>query len=223
MRTAARLHFSTSTLAALLCALFSAAGPAGAAVFAVQTLLDAPDTAAGDGLCASPLAGAPCTLRAAVEEANALAGADRIELPAGTFAITVAGAGEDFAATGDLDLLDELEIEGAGEAQTILDGGALDRIFDLRPTGTPLALALRELTLRGGLAHPGGCLRNPAFGEVDLYRVTFTDCRSTGGGAIVNAGAVRGVEVTFTANMGPLGSEDSAQGGAALRRSSGSR
>ncbi len=222
MRTAARLPLSTWTLAALL----SAAAPAGAAVFAVQTLLDAPDTAAGDGLCASPLAGAPCTLRAAVQEANALAGPDRIELPAGTLLLSVTGTGENLAATGDLDLLDELEIAGAGESLTIVDGGALDRVLDLRPTAAALALRLRHLTVRGGLtsgsSEPGGCLRNAASGTVDLYRVTFTDCRSTSGGAIVNAGAVRGVEVTFAANMGPPGDEDRPEGGAILNDGPGS-
>ena len=128
MRTAARLPLSTWTLAALL----SAAAPAGAAVFAVQTLLDAPDTAAGDGLCASPLAGAPCTLRAAVQEANALAGPDRIELPAGTLLLSVTGTGENLAATGDLDLLDELEIAGAGESLTIVDWDEVQQVDRLR-------------------------------------------------------------------------------------------
>ncbi len=209
-----------------LAAFFAGAAPVAGATFTVQTLLDAADAAVGDGICSSPLAGTPCTLRAAVQEANALAGADRIELPAGTTLLSVAGAGENLTATGDLDLLDDVEIEGAGETSTIVDGALLDRIFDLRPTAAPLRLSLRRLTLRGGLAaglaEPGGCLRNPASGEVELYRVTFTDCRSNGGGAIVNGGAVRGVEVTFAANMGPLGNEDQVQGGAILNDGPGS-
>lgn len=210
-------------LLALACQL---ASPSHAAVFTVDILIDASDSAHGDGVCASALAGAPCTLRAAVQEANALAGADRIELPAGSLVLTVAGIGEELAATGDLDLLEALEIAGTGETTTVLDGGALDRLFDLRPTAGPLFLTLRHLTLRGGLtttlAQPGGCLRNAASGVVDLYRVTFTDCRSGAGGAIANAGAVRGVEVTFAANMGPPGDEDWATGGAILNDGPGS-
>ncbi|HMS50309.1 MAG TPA: CSLREA domain-containing protein, partial [Candidatus Saccharibacteria bacterium] len=41
--------------------------------------VDSPDNNPGDGVCASNNVGNPCTLRAAIEEANALAGADTIE------------------------------------------------------------------------------------------------------------------------------------------------
>ncbi len=79
-----RVHVPLRTfpllLSTLVCPL---ASPSDAAVFSVDSLIDASDSAHGDGVCASALAGAPCTLRAAVQEANALAGADRIELPAG--------------------------------------------------------------------------------------------------------------------------------------------
>ena len=51
-----------------------------AATFTVNDIGDAPDASAGNGSCAT--AGGVCTLRAAIEEANALAGADVI-----TFAI----------------------------------------------------------------------------------------------------------------------------------------
>jgi predicted outer membrane repeat protein len=204
--------------AGALLLLFAAS--AGGAIFTVDTALDASDLASGDGTCASVLAGAPCTLRAAVQEANALAGADRIELPAGVFTLSLAGSGEDLAATGDLDVVEALEISGADEAATILDGGALDRLFDLRPELAALTFALRRLTLRNGLAgsfqQPGGCLRNAAPAAVELDRVTFTDCRARAGGAIYNAGGIRGVEVTFAANMGPPGDEDWALGGAIL-------
>ena len=213
-------------LAALLLAEATAATPADAAVFTVDSLLDAPDDSPGDGLCASVLAGAPCTLRAAVQEANALPGADRIELPAGTIVLSLAGTGEELAATGDLDLLDPLEIIGAGEELTILDGGELDRVFDLRPTASPVALSLRSMTLTGGLStgstQPGGCLRNAASGIVELFRVTFTGCRAGAGGAVANAGAVHGIEVTFSGNMGPPGDENGAEGGAILNDGPGS-
>ena len=53
------------------------------ATFAVDYDLDEPDNNPGDGICAT--ANDDCTLRAAVEEANAHAGADTITLPAGTY------------------------------------------------------------------------------------------------------------------------------------------
>src|SRR5689334_10135263 len=64
-----------------------------------------------------------CTLREAVVAANtdaavdacpAGAGADTIQLPAGVYLLTLAGAGEDAAATGDLDLNADVSITGAG-------------------------------------------------------------------------------------------------------------
>ena len=67
--------------------------PAEAAVFAVNSTLDTPDAAPGNGVCAT--AGAVCTLRAAIQEANALAGADTINfaLGAGPYSIAVGAAG----------------------------------------------------------------------------------------------------------------------------------
>src|SRR5262245_32787105 len=53
-----------------------AGSPAAAATFAVDSTVDAVDAAPGDGVCAS--AGGSCTLRAAIQEANALAGPDEV-------------------------------------------------------------------------------------------------------------------------------------------------
>ena len=50
--------------------------PAGAASFLVTSTGNGADANPGDGACAT--AGAVCTLRAAIQEANALAGADTI-------------------------------------------------------------------------------------------------------------------------------------------------
>ena len=47
-----------------------------AATFTVNSLADTPDAAPGNGVCAD--AGTLCTLRAALQEANALAGTDTI-------------------------------------------------------------------------------------------------------------------------------------------------
>src|SRR5436309_2887718 len=111
-------------------ALFVGARPAAeAATFTVDSVFDEVDAAPGDGHCAT--AGSKCTLRAAIEETNALAGADAINLPAGTYLITIAGAGEDLAATGDLDITGSVSIVGAGAATTTVDGNHLDRVFQV--------------------------------------------------------------------------------------------
>ena len=52
-------------------------------------------------------------------------------LPAGTMTLTIAGAGENNAATGDLDIHGSVTIKGKGAGVTIVDGNNLDRVFDI--------------------------------------------------------------------------------------------
>src|SRR5260370_11636643 len=71
------------------------------------------------------LDGVAGSLRQAVIAANAHPGADTIVLPAATYKLTLAGAGEDLAATGDLDITGDLKIKGAGADSTIIDANSL--------------------------------------------------------------------------------------------------
>ena len=103
------------------------AGPIQAATFVVNTTTDAVDVDPGDGVCSTE--SDSCSLRAAIQEANALEGADLITIPAGIYSLTIEGAGEDDGATGDLDILDDVVIEGLGATQTVLEAAGLDRFF----------------------------------------------------------------------------------------------
>jgi CSLREA domain-containing protein len=102
---------------------------AGAATFTVDSTVDAVDGSPGDGLCAT--AAGSCTLRAALQEANAVVGPDTVHVPAGTYLLTISGPGEDAAAAGDLDTTDELDLIGAGAGTTVIDGSGLDSVFDV--------------------------------------------------------------------------------------------
>jgi len=117
------------------------------ATLAVNSTTDTPDASPGDGICAD--ADGSCTLRAAIQEANACAGADIIELPAGTYPLTVAGTNENAAVTGDLDITDELTINGAGAASTVID--ASDAAFDDRAFHVlnRMTTSFSGLTIRG--------------------------------------------------------------------------
>src|SRR5437899_12921418 len=76
------------------------------------------------------------SLREAVLAANTSVGVpDTINLPAGTYTLTLTGAAEDATATGDLDLWDDVTIQGAGTGTTIVDGNATDRVFDVSRDG----------------------------------------------------------------------------------------
>src|SRR5262245_19424629 len=92
--------------------------------FTVNTLLDTVDANPGDGLAAD--AGGSTSLRAAIMEANATAGNDTINLPAGTYTLALQGTGENAAATGDLDITDSLTITGADAATTIIEAHRID-------------------------------------------------------------------------------------------------
>lgn len=82
-------------------------------IFVVNSTADVVDATPGDGICAT--AGSVCTLRAAVQEANALAGAQTITLPdtSGTpYVVSLTSTQEDAAATGDLDIIGSVTIPG---------------------------------------------------------------------------------------------------------------
>src|SRR4051812_44538631 len=95
------------------------------AVFALQLVVTSASAATftvtkeadtADGAC-----DADCSLREAVIAANAAAGADTITVPAGTYVLDRVGANEDAADTGDLDITDDVTINGAGSGSTIVD------------------------------------------------------------------------------------------------------
>ena len=112
-----------------------------------------------------------CTLRAAMQEANALAGADQVDLGVGVHELSIDSADEDEAATGDLDLTDDLTIAGANAYLSIIDANGVDRVLDqLAAADTPLELTLRDLTITGGdTTSSGGGLRYSS--GVDAERI----------------------------------------------------
>ncbi len=101
-----------------------------AATFTVNSTADVVDATPGDGVCAT--AGAVCTLRAATEEANALAGSDTINLPLGTYNLTLGN---------ELILSDPVTIAGGGETGTIIDGTGSDRVIDITATLAAASIA----------------------------------------------------------------------------------
>ena len=171
---------------ALTALILAAASPAAEArSFRVDTTLDSVDAAPGDGVCQD--AAGFCSLRAAVQEANARGRATiRLERDL-RYALALAGAGEDAAASGDLDVTGRLKIVGR---DATIDAAGLDRIFDVRVGGD---LRFNRLVLTGGAApdgEAGGAVRNA--GRLDARRSLFSENSAPGaagaGGAIANAG-----------------------------------
>jgi CSLREA domain-containing protein len=55
----------------------------------VNSPSDVSDASPGNGICETALGNGVCTMRAAIQEANALAGADQIILPSNTYVLTI--------------------------------------------------------------------------------------------------------------------------------------
>lgn len=116
------------------------------AVFTVNNTADLIDVTPGNGVCAA--FNDTCTLRAAIMEANFSPGVDTIILPAGVYVLTLAGPNENTAVTGDLDVTGDLTITGAGAASTIVDGNAIDRVFEIRSSAGNVDIS--GVTIRNG-------------------------------------------------------------------------
>ena len=176
----------------LLLAAF-AATPATAATFTVNSEADVPDDAIGDGICHAEL-GLPevCTLRAAVQEANASAGQDMISLTAGQ-RYTLTRSGQDnTASNGDLDITDDVTILffASGE-RPLVDAGGLERAFEVHDGNlTMLGFDITggDATLPGDSAG-GGVAVNFDAGIVQISLMRFYGNRADFGGGVYNDGA----------------------------------
>ncbi|HEY0781657.1 MAG TPA: CSLREA domain-containing protein [Thermoanaerobaculia bacterium] len=187
-------HLRCITLLATILTVAAGAIPAGATILQVTKTADT-----NDGACDSD-----CSLREAIVAANAHPGADVILLPAGIYNLAIAGAGDSSAATGDLDIVGELTILGAGATSTIIDARFLDRVFDI-PAGSTLDMT--GVTIRGGLVPgSGGGIRN--HGTLTLARVVVSgNTASSGGlgGGIFSDGALDLRDSTVNGNHADQG------------------
>ena len=153
-----------------------------------------------------------CTLREAIQSANADAsvdscspgsGPDRVQLGRGVYTLGVAGSGEDAAQTGDLDVTGDLAIVG-DPGGSVVDAAGSDRVLDIHAGD----VSVEALTLRGGdarieagllLAPPGagdGGAISSKGGHVVVDRSAVLHNSARNGGGI----AAEGGPVTLTAS-----------------------
>lgn len=167
---------------------------------------DAADVSPGDGFC--DVDGSPpfnCSLRALVQTTNALAGAQTVAPPAGTYTLSVAGAGENVAATGDLDITDSLTIIGAGANVTVINAAGVDRGFDVLAGAVVVS---QGITVTGGLppaGEGGGGIRNAGNLQLNQSVVDSNDAGLQDGGGIRNTNSLVLQGSTVSNNLGDDG------------------
>src|SRR5918998_4566333 len=167
-----------------------------ASTFTVDSTADRGDTSIGNGACRTSVG--TCTLRAAIQEANALSGHDTIEVAAGVYELGIPTVNDDLPSTGDFDITDTVTITGESAAATIVDGGVplpssepeargVDRLFESHPTSRDLTFS--NLTLREGFTpEDGAAIQNWSPRLLSLNNVHVKDNLATGvGGGINNA------------------------------------
>ncbi len=132
--------------------------------FVVNSLADSHDAMLGDGIAAD--AQGHTSLRAALEEANAHAGADTITLPAGVIGVS--------ATNGPLVVTDDVTL--IGTEGTVIDGTVLDQVFAIGGAGR---LQLDHVTVRSAsdVAIPRPILLTTNDRQADLI-VAFSAIRS---------------------------------------------
>jgi uncharacterized repeat protein (TIGR01451 family)/CSLREA domain-containing protein len=187
---------------------------AAGATYHVNSTDDTPDKDVGAAACADD--SGHCSLRAAIMQANHTPGADTIIVPAGTYRLTRSGNDDD-AAQGDLDVTDDLTIQGAGSGSTSVDGnGGVtgDRVFQILSSAKDTSLS--GLTIRAGqkisstFDEGGGLLwEGTNNGSLRLSDVVFlNNSANYGGGLSLRYGPAVSVDlekVVIRANRAMVG------------------
>ncbi len=181
--------------------------------FTVNSTGDTGDNKPGDGVCSTgnilpnTTGTVECTLRAAIDEANAAPGAHKITLPAGTYSLTnnypcaasSGGLHRHYCMTGNINIV------GAGASNTILDAARVDRVIFIGATGN---VQISGVTIQngfqtGGTYDGGGGGAINSYGSLSITDSVFTGNRSDAfGGGIDSRGPLTVSNSSFLANNG---------------------
>jgi CSLREA domain-containing protein len=185
-----------------------AAAPAFAVTFVVNSAADAVDADLTNGTCetgvVSGVSNGVCTLRAAIMQANAIVGGgatiDLTVIPGGVATLTIPRTTGFTERSGDLNILADVTIVGAGAALTIIDGNGSvisDRVLHVH---SGVTATITGVTIRHGrrvdvstMSEPGGGILNE--GTLTLNNAAITNnsgCPSAGchGAGIFSTGTL---------------------------------
>ena len=150
-----------------------------------------------DGTC-----NADCSLREAIIAANATAAADTIRVPAGGHVLSITGAGEDAAATGDLDILNPVTIVGPTDAAAVVDATGLgDRVFHVLGASDVTFIRINIRDGRPPVGANGAGILNES-GSVTVRRGSISDnfADEADGGGIYSDGTIKLFDTTLVLN-----------------------
>ncbi|MCP5097241.1 MAG: hypothetical protein GY943_16970 [Chloroflexi bacterium] len=176
----------------LFAAIQSHAAPE--STYIVDSTLDEVDTNPGDGVCHT--ASNSCTLRAAVQEANAHSGQDTVVLSNNIYTLTISGFDEDFSTTGDLDIRDDIIITGVNPLETIIDGNQIDRVFQII---SGFELQFSNITVQNGSTDQGAGFHNSGTLTVNRSMI-LSNTATIHGGGIYNSGSLTVSDSTLAYN-----------------------
>ena len=112
------------------------------------------------------------------------------------------GADEDAAASGDLDVTDDLIISGAGARTTLIDGAVSDRVFEVLGS----TVTISGITIQNGSANDGGGIRLDGSSSLTLRDSAVSGNQSTDtGGGIFASGELTLERVTLEGNSSDVG------------------
>ena len=155
-----------------------------------------------DGVCSV----GDCSLREAVDNANYCAGTQTINLPAGAYVLTIDGDNEDNNETGDLDVTDDLIINGSG-APSI--HGGIERAFHIHNGVTAefnaIWLTDGDTILGGGLINEGDLTLNAFTCNYNSVSIPLNAMGDARGGCIFNTGNLTVEDGQFLANTAEYG------------------
>ncbi len=179
--------------------------PAMAAVFTVNSTADVADANTHDGICND--GAGHCTLRAAIQQADASGGANTVNVPAGSYRLGIADLTV-ANATGDLTVV------GTGAAgTTVIDGQGALRIFNLHGGAVVLInLVIQNGRVTVGSGGAGACLGagilvyGAATVRVDSSVIQNNAAdNGSGSGICVMSGAVNMTRTTVRNNASTYG------------------
>ncbi len=145
--------------------------------------------------------GAGVSLREAIRYSAA---GDTINLPAGTYTLSIAAINEDAGATGDLDITKNLTITGAGAGATVINtaGGWSDRVFHVTAGG--LTVNIAGVTVSGGnITDFGGGIYNES--TLTVANSAIAGNTASDGGGIYNNGTLTVTSSTVSGNTASNG------------------